>query len=88
MTGACVQVVVDERSHGTESLLHPLLAGVQGPALVIYLPGVVLSPDEVVGHMAPNRGAQPALAMAKRTCVPLFSPDGSCWPGWCVCVQS
>lgn len=50
------QVIVDERSHCTKSLLHPCLADGQGPALVLYLPGVVLKPDDVIAFMSPNRG--------------------------------
>lgn len=49
-------MVVDERSHCTKSLLHPCLADGQGPALVLYLPGVVLKPDDVIAFMSPNRG--------------------------------
>jgi hypothetical protein len=51
-------VVVDERSHCTKSLLHPCLADGQGPALVLYLPGVVLKPDDVIAFMSPNRGTR------------------------------
>ena len=37
--GVAMEVFLDERAHGTQSLLQPGLAGMQGPALCVRIPG-------------------------------------------------
>jgi hypothetical protein len=43
----CVHVIFDERSHLSESLMHPGLTETQGPAVVIFFEGIVLSSVEM-----------------------------------------
>ena len=50
-----VEVLADARTHGAESLLHPLLASAQGPALLIHLHDVVLSLDDLIRLASPTR---------------------------------
>lgn len=42
-----IDIMFDERTHPSESLMHPGLADAQGPALVIHIDGPVLSVEEV-----------------------------------------
>ena len=63
--------VLDERRHGTQSLLSPALAPFQGPALCLYLPGVTLDAERVCRLLQParrrrRRGARAAAAAAAR----------------------
>jgi hypothetical protein len=51
-----VTVTLDERCHGTQSLLQPNLGAFQGPALCIHLAGVTLTSEEIsqlLGASAP-----------------------------------
>ena len=50
-----VDVMADGRTHGSESLLHPLLASAQGPALLIHLHDVVISLDDLIRLASPTR---------------------------------
>lgn len=47
------RVLVDERTHPSESLMHPGLAEVQGPALVACIDGCRLSSEEIAQLIAP-----------------------------------
>lgn len=50
-----LEVVLDQRQHGQQSLLHPGLAGQQGPALCFRLQGVVLSAQELCEMQTPQQ---------------------------------
>lgn len=52
---ASPQVTLDNRSHGTESLLHPLLSEAQGPALLIHLKDVTIGFDDLIRLTSPTR---------------------------------
>eukprot|EP00981_Chlorochromonas_danica_P007847 scaffold1884_cov343-Ochromonas_danica.AAC.64 len=45
--GSCMDVFYDDCSYPTESLLQPGLSSLQGPALVVYVPGVSISQEGV-----------------------------------------
>lgn len=50
-----VSIMIDRRSHGTMSLLHPCLAAAQGPALVVCFHDVSMEVDEVVRLTSPAK---------------------------------
>ena len=50
-----VSSLFDYRSHNTESLLHPLLAQVQGPAIVVCFHGVVMTVEEILRFMTSSK---------------------------------
>ena len=50
-----VSVLIDRRSHGTMSLLHPCLAAAQGPALVVCFHDVSMEVDEVIRATSPAK---------------------------------
>jgi hypothetical protein len=50
------QVTLDLREYGRESLLGPLLSEAQGPALVVWLPDVVITSEDAVRLSSPMAG--------------------------------
>ena len=50
-----LEMLLDEREHKKESLLHPRLAETQGPALIIHLKDVVLGFDDLIRLTSPSR---------------------------------
>lgn len=54
---AGMEVFLDERQHGTQSLLQPGLAAMQGPALCVRIPG---APSPSCAHL----DAEPELALS------------------------
>ena len=57
-------VALDERQHGSSSLLHPGLAVAQGPALSLVFHGLVLSPLEVAKLLGAGSSFSTAAAAA------------------------
>ena len=59
-----LEVLLDLRSHGTQSLLQPSLGCFQGPAVTVRFDGVVLSADELCFLQAPT----PPFKLRGRVC--------------------
>ena len=49
-----VEVLLDERTHRSESVLQPSLAPLQGPSLVVHIPGVALATEDILRLMSLN----------------------------------
>eukprot|EP00753_Platysulcus_tardus_P021952 PLAT9175.3.p1 GENE.PLAT9175.3~~PLAT9175.3.p1 ORF type:complete len:2055 (-),score=888.62 PLAT9175.3:62-6163(-) len=58
---SAIDIYLDERSHSYEKLVHPALADVQGPAVVIHLRDMLLSRDLILPLLGESR---PAGAMS------------------------
>ena len=56
-----IEALFDRRTHSHESVLHPALASMQGPALMLRLDGVILSIEQVV-ELFSTRGALASAA--------------------------
>ena len=50
-----LSILFDYRSHKKESLLHPLLAQAQGPAINICFHGVVMTVEKILRFMTPSK---------------------------------
>ena len=50
-----VSIILDKRSHGKMSLLHPLLASTQDVALVVCFHNVTMEVDEIVRLTSPSK---------------------------------
>ena len=57
-----IHFCVDHRKHPTQSLLSPALASFQGPALLVFMPGVQLSVEQIckLHRVTSDGSAQPA----------------------------
>ena len=60
LTGRSLHLVYDERTHPTESLMHHRLASAQGPALIAYIEGPVLT-SEAMSQLLSNISSLSAL---------------------------
>ena len=62
-----ISILYDMRSHPTESLMHPGLAGAQGPSLIIYLEGPSLTSDAICQLLGPTETLPPNTQEEKKS---------------------
>ena len=76
LSATAVHILLDQRTHPVESLMHPGLAVAQGPALVIFIEGPALTSEAICQLLVPPETLPPSYDDEKKSNGYGFSSTG------------